>query len=247
MKIDHLTAADWVHHGSTLPHRLIRWFLARPGRLLYRYRGYGAEPRVPETGGFILAPGPHGAYADPFIFALGQQRIRLRFMTKAQALEWPITGRIIRWGGGFPVQRGGGRSAVGLEVARKVVESGDGLVMFMEGKLVLDNDGLGTPRDGLARLALATGAPVVPAAAYGAKRPSAYGRRWWRHWPKVTVVWGRHLQFAREESPTDERVAEVREAIWAEVATAFEQARAIAHRPDGRPRRGTPISEAVPR
>lgn len=245
MKIDHLQPVDWAHHDPSLPQRLVRRLVTRPGRLMYRYRGYGHEPRVPESGGFLLAPGPHGAFADPLIFALGQPRTRLRFMAKYQSLEWPLVGRLIRWAGGFPVHRGGGRSEAALEVARTVVESGDGLVMFMEGRLELEHDGLGTPRNGLARLALATGAPVVPVAAYGAKRARAYGRRWWWHWPRVTVVWGRHLQFEQEASPSEERVAEVRDEIWAEVTRCFRDARAIASAPGGRPAAGTPLREAV--
>lgn len=243
MKIDHLEPSDWAHHDPTVPQRILRWLMTRPGRLLYRYRGYGYLPRVPEEGGFLLAPGPHGAFADPLIFALGQQRPRLRFMAKYQALEWPVIGRIIAWGGGFPVHRGGSRSDAALEVARTVVESGDGLVMFMEGKLVLDHDGLGTPRNGLARLALATGAPVVPVAAYGAKRAVAYGRRWWWHWPKVTAVWGAPLTFERDAEPSKERVEAVRDTIWAEVTRCFEHARAIANAPGGRPPAGTPLPQ----
>ena len=239
MKLDGIEPADWARHDPSGAQRLVRWLVSRPGRIAYRYRGYGVEPRVPETGGFLLAPGPHGAFADPFIFALGQSRTRLRFMAKYQALEWPIVGRMIRWAGGFPVHRGGSRSDAALEVARVVLESGDGLVMFMEGKLMLDHDGLGTPRSGLARLALATGVPVVPVAAYGSKRARAYGRRWWWHWPRVTIVWGPHLQFPREESPTLERIDQVRDAIWAEVSRCFDQARNVAQTPSGRPPAGT--------
>jgi 1-acyl-sn-glycerol-3-phosphate acyltransferase len=245
MKIDHLGPDDWAHHDPTFWQRFFRAFFARPGRWFMRYRGYGHEPRVPPTGGFLLAPAPHGAFVDPFIYGLGQPRTQLRFMAKYQALEWPIVGRLIKWGGGFPVHRGGNRSAAGLGIARSVVESGDGLVVFMEGKLVLEHDGLGTPRNGLARLALATGAPVVPAAAWGSKRAEAYGKPWWRHRPKITVVWGPPLQFAREADPDEERVAEVRDAIWAEVTTCFEQARTIAHLPGGRPPAGTPVQEAI--
>lgn len=245
MKIDHLPPSYWAHHDSTWPQRLVRALLARPGRWFMRYRGYGHQPRVPETGGFLLAPAPHGAFVDPFIYGLGQPRTQLRFMAKYQALEWPIVGRMIRWGGGFPVHRGGDRSRAALEVARTVVESGDGLVVFMEGKLVLEHDGLGTPRNGLARLALATGAPVVPAAAWGSKRAEAYGRKWWAHRPEITVVWGAPISFEREHDPSEERVAEVRDAIWGRVTHCFEQARAIAHHPDGRPPAGTPVDAVV--
>lgn len=245
MRIGQLTPADWTHVDPTPLQRLIRALVTRPGRWWLRFRAYGHQPRVPDEGGFLLAPGPHGAYADPFVFALGQPRTRLRFMAKHEALEWPVVGRLIRWGGGFPVHRGGGRGAGALQVAQAVVDSGDGVVVFMEGKLVLDHDGLGTPRDGLARLALMTGAPVVPVAAYGAKRPSAYGRRWWWHRPCVTLVWGEPLRFEREDAPASERVAAVRDEIWASVTTCFDHARAIAERPGGRPPHDDPIDGAL--
>ncbi|MCW2922224.1 MAG: 1-acylglycerol-3-phosphate O-acyltransferase [Thermoleophilia bacterium] len=246
MKIDHLTPEDWAAHDPTWPQRLVRWLWSRPGRVIYRYRGYGAHPRVPTEGGFLLAPGPHGAFVDPFIYALGQPRTRLRFMAKYQALEWPVLGRLIRWAGGFPVHRGGSRSQTALGVAQTVVESGDGLVVFMEGRLELDHTGLGTPRNGLARLALATGVPVIPVAAWGSKRARAYGKRWWYHWPRVTVVWGEQLQFPKEDDPSEERVAQVRDEIWAQVHVCFDQAKAIEFAPGRRPRRGTPLEQALP-
>lgn len=245
MKIEHLTPDDWVDRDTSWMQRLVRVLFSRPGRWWMRYRGYGNQPRVPDEGGFLLAPAPHGAFGDPFVFGLGQPRRQLRFMAKHEALEWPVLGRLIRWGGGFPVHRGGTRSQAALEVAERVLQSGDGIVIFMEGKLVLDNDGLGTPRSGLARLALATGVPVVPAAAYGSKRARAYGSRWYKHWPKTTVVWGEHLQFPREKSPSEKRVAEVRDNIWAAVTLCFDQAKSIHFCPGGRPRAGTPLESAL--
>ena len=217
MRINHLTPADWTHVDPGPLQRVARRLLTRPGRALYRFRGYGHMPRVPEAGGFLLAPGPHGAYLDPLIIALGQPRARLRFMAKYQVLEWPLVGRMVRSAGAFPVVRGGGRSGAALEVAQAVIESGDGLVIFMEGRMVLEHSGLGVPRTGLPRMALATGVPVVPVALHGAKRARAYGRRWWWHWPRVTVVWGEPMSFPREAAPSDERIDEVRDAIWAEV------------------------------
>ena len=245
MKIDHLQPEDWIHKDTQWVQRGIRLFLARPGRWWMRYRGYGHQPRVPETGGFLLAPAPHGAFGDPFIYGLGQPRRQLRFMAKYQAIEWPILGRMMRWAGGFPVHRGGDRSSRGLGIAQRVLESGDGLVIFMEGHLVLEDDGLGTPRNGLAYLALKTGVPVVPAAAWGSKRARAYGRAWWNHWPRTTVVWGEPLQFERDDAPSEERIVEVRDEIWSHVTRCFEQAKAIAHHPNGRPPAGTPLDEAL--
>jgi hypothetical protein len=61
------------------------------------------------------------------------------------------------------------------------------------------------------------------------------------------VVWGEQLQFEREEDPSEERVAEVRDIIWGRVQVCFDQAKAIAHAPGRRPRRGTSLEEALPR
>jgi 1-acyl-sn-glycerol-3-phosphate acyltransferase len=226
--IDHHDPSAWAHIDPTPLQRWIRRIVTRPGRWWLRYRGSGHEPRVPAEGGFILAPAPHGAYADPLIYALGQPRTRLRFMAKYEVLDWWLVGRIVRWGGGFPVHRGGGASSTALDVARAVIESGDGVVVFMEGRLELSHEGLGTPRSGVARLALATGAPVVPVAAYGAKRARAYGKRWWRHRPKVTAVWGEPLVFDRDDAPTPERVDAVRTEIWEAITKCFATARDLA-------------------
>lgn len=207
--------------------RRLRRMVTRPGRWWYRVRNVGSVPRVPEEGGFLVAPGPHGSYADPLLIGFGQRRT-LRFMAKHQVFGWPLLGRLIGRAGGFPVYRGrGDRGADAITVARAVVESGDGVVIFMEGRLELDHVGLGTPRDGLARLALATGAPVVPVGMSGTKRARVYGSRWWRHRPRVTLAWGEPLCFEREDAPTAERIAQVREAIWSAVGECFDHARAV--------------------
>jgi 1-acyl-sn-glycerol-3-phosphate acyltransferase len=242
MRIDHLTPEDWTGINSSPWIRLARAILLKPGNFLYRYRAYGHAPRVPESGGFLLAPAPHGAFLDPFVFGLGQPRTNLRFMAKYQALEWPIIGRIIRWGGGFPVHRGDGRSASALTIAEHVLRSGDGLVVFMEGRMVLEHDGLGVPRSGVARLALATGVPVVPVAGYGAKRARAYGGHWLRYRPKVTTVWGAPLSFGIDANPSQERVAEVTHQIWSEISRLFALAVQIHNYPGGRPPHATDLA-----
>lgn len=213
MRIEDLTAEDWVRVNPHRRQQVIRLLTRRIGRLIFRYRGYGRE-RIPGEGGFIIAPN-HGSYVDGFFFGSSTNR-QLRFMSKYQALEWPIIGRIIRWGGGFPVRPGqDGQPA--LLIAERVLEAGHGLIMFMEGKLVRTPE-LAAPYSGLARLALRTGVPVVPVAAWGNKPAWVYGRRRFTALPKTTVVWGEPIVFAREEAPSDERVIEVRDAIWAEVA-----------------------------
>ncbi|MBC7643501.1 MAG: 1-acyl-sn-glycerol-3-phosphate acyltransferase [Thermoleophilia bacterium] len=232
MKIDRLTNDDWARVHPRRLQRSGRVVTRRIGRWLFRYQGYGRE-RIPATGGFIIAPN-HGSYVDPFFFLHGTNRT-VRFMAKYQALEWPIVGRFIKWGGGFPTNRPGGAGRPVLDIARCVLEAGNGLIMFMEGKLVRE-PGLGTPRSGLAVLALNTGVPVVPVAAWGNKPAGIYGRkrRFWQR-PKVTVVWGEPMSFPREDNPSAERVAEVRDQIWAQVTRLHAFAHELHERPGGRP------------
>lgn len=226
-----MSVEDWVRVRPDRLQRAVRWVTRRPGRLLFRYRAFSSE-RVPRWGGFIIAPN-HGSYFDGPFFAHGFDRT-VRFMAKYQALEWPVIGRIIRWGGGFPVRRGEG-AAHGLQIARAVLRAGDGLMMFMEGRLVRE-PGLGAPRNGLALLALQTGVPVVPVAAWGNKPAPVYGRprRPWRR-PRITIVWGEPMRFDPDDDPTPEVVAAVRDEIWAEVARLHEVAHYLHHLPDGRP------------
>lgn len=231
MKIDHLTADDWVSVDPHWLQRLGRSLTRRIGRWIFRYRGYGRE-RIPREGGFIIAPN-HGSYVDGFFFGHGPTRT-VRFMSKYQALEWPVVGRIIMWGGGFPVRRGqSGQPA--LEIALRVLESGHGLIMFMEGKLVRTPE-LGHPHRGLAVLALQSGAPVVPVAAWGNKPAWVYGRKRWRQLPRTTVVWGEPLSFPRVAQPDDASIERVRDEIWAEVSRLHEIARELHQRPGGRPK-----------
>jgi len=239
MKLERYNPEDWASSTPTLLQRFARFVFSVPGRWLLRFKGYGPQFRVPADGGFLLAPGPHGAFRDPLVFGLGQQRTRLRFMVAEKVMRLPVVGRIVRWGGGFPVIRGNGRSEDALTVARTIVNSGDGVCVFAEGKLVLDGPGLGEPRSGLARLALSTGIPVVPVAGYGTKRRSAYGRPWWRGPHPVTICWGEPLNFPLEENPTPERVAEVRDLIWEQVARLYDVAHHIATSSGRRPKANT--------
>ena len=71
--------------------------------------------------------------------------------------------------GAFPVRRGSA-DADALETARVILRQGGLLSLFPEGTRVRDRDGLGEPRRGAARLALETGAPLVPAAITGTDR-----------------------------------------------------------------------------
>ena len=97
-----------------------------------------------------------------------------------------------------------------METARRILERGDGVMIFPEGTRVRPGP-LGAPRRGVGRLALETGAVVVPAAVIG----SAEVRRGWRIRPKkVRVRCGPALSFPTVERPSPALAKAVTDRIW---------------------------------
>ncbi len=245
MKDEELAPEAWVSVSPGRLQWLGRLLTRRPGKIAMGYRTFGSE-RVPARGGFIIAPN-HASYLDGPLFAHGHNRV-VRFMAKYEALQWPLVGRLIRRGGGFPVKKGHQAAGKGgnqpaLEIARHVLESGHGLVMFMEGKLIRSSLELGEPKSGLALLALWTGVPVIPAAAWGTRPLGAYGkvrraRNLWRFWnlPRTTIVWGHPIVFPQTDHPERELIEAVRDEIWGEVTRLYSLAHDL-HSMEPRPPR----------
>jgi 1-acyl-sn-glycerol-3-phosphate acyltransferase len=138
-------------------------------RLLFRERIRGADNLPP--GGFVLAPN-HVSNLDPWPLGMPLwPRRQLHWMAKVELFK-PVLGRIITWGGAFPVRRGEGDEAA-IETAVERVRAGDIVVIFPEG--TRKEKGLvkrhqSRPRTGAARVALRAGAPLVPAAIGGTDR-----------------------------------------------------------------------------
>lgn len=218
------TVEEWIEVDPLRLQKRARKLIARPGRWIIRYREYNTT-MVPAQGGTIIAPN-HGSQIDPIVLAFGTLR-PIRFMAKYQALDWPIIGRIIEHGGGFPVRKGeSGQPA--LEIAKRILHAGGMLMMFPEGRMWRDSEEHGPPRKGVAVLALQAGATIAPVALYGNKHAQAYGRktRIWRR-RRVTVVWGEPMRFAENENPPEELVETVRDAIWNEIMRLYEIAKEI--------------------
>ena len=131
-------------------------------RLWFRFRVVGAE-RVPADGRAIVTPN-HKNFLDPFLIGLAVHR-PIHYMAKSELIEGPLGGLLVRLGA-FPVRRGESDGDA-LETARAILGSGGVVVIFPEGTRVEQPDALGSPRHGAGRLALETGAPIVPAAITG--------------------------------------------------------------------------------
>ncbi|WP_406193942.1 1-acyl-sn-glycerol-3-phosphate acyltransferase [Kitasatospora sp. NBC_01560] len=131
--------------------------------------------------GAVLAPGSivaanHTALADPAIVLAALQRLDTRPVVLAAAGLWrvPVLGRALRSGGHIPVHRGTARAAEALDRAAEALAAGRLVLIYGEGGLPRRRDSGERPpgafRSGLARLAAATGAPVVPLGQAGARR-----------------------------------------------------------------------------
>ena len=131
-------------------------------RTYFRMRITGAE-HIPREGAAIIAPN-HKSFWDSFFVALATPR-HVRFMAKTELVEGRA-GRLLVRLGAFPVRRGQSDEDA-LETAREVLRQGGLLALFPEGTRVPDPDALGEPRRGAGRLALESGAPLVPAAISG--------------------------------------------------------------------------------
>jgi 1-acyl-sn-glycerol-3-phosphate acyltransferase len=124
-------------------------------RRLYRIEVDGAE-RIPAAGGCILTPN-HESIVDPFILAVVTTR-PIHYMGKAELFRRRPVAALLRSLNTFPVERGSGDTAAVTEAAR-----------LLQGGAVLGVFPQGTSKQlerrwhrGAARLALVTGAPLVP-------------------------------------------------------------------------------------
>ncbi len=198
--------------GWTYP--VVRVIFTPIAVLLYRTRTTGRE-NVPKTGGFILAPN-HFSNMDHFFcgFHLKQE---LRFMAKSQLWNHnaPLT-YLFKNAGHFPVRRGHGDEEAFI-TASSIIDRGGVVGMYAEGGRSRTGE-LGEAKPGIGRLALETGAPVVPTAIHGSS-----GVKGWRggRFPKITVTYGKPMQFEADDAPSRERQQAIAEEIFAEVKELY--------------------------
>jgi 1-acyl-sn-glycerol-3-phosphate acyltransferase len=148
-----------------------------------RLRIEGQE-HVPPADGAVIAAN-HTVGAD-FVFLAYCSPRELKFMTKAEAFTWnPLLTWLLRSGGAFPVRRGQNDQAA-IDTAVELARAGGLIAMFPEGTRSRTQT-LMKAKTGAARIALAAGVPIVPAAVIGA--PAVMKRRTWRR-PLVTVRFG---------------------------------------------------------
>lgn len=138
--------------------------------LFSRPRWYGGR-RIPRRGGVLLASN-HLSFADPVTmtaYVLSHGRIP-RYLAKASLWRLPIFGSVMKGGRHIPVDRDAATAAGAYAAAVRSVRDGECVLFYPEATFTDDPDGWPMRgKTGLARVALATGAPVIPIAHWGSQ------------------------------------------------------------------------------
>jgi glycerol-3-phosphate dehydrogenase (NAD(P)+) len=185
---------------------LVRAILQPAMRLWFRLERHGRE-NIPRTGPVILAAN-HRSFLDPFVVGVCLRR-PVYFVAKQELFAKRWQAWILNALGAFPVRRGESDEE-SVETAKAILARGDAVVIFPEGTRIRRGS-LGRAKRGVGRLALETGAPVVPIALAGTENT----RRGWVIRPaKVKARCGRPLTFPRVESASQSLAARVTERIW---------------------------------
>jgi len=200
---------DFVYEVVRILMSLMSW-------VFFRVRGFHPE-RVPAVGPVILAPN-HFSFLDHFFVGVALRR-KVHFMAKSQLFKPPMSW-IYTHGGVFPVRRGFGDEDAFI-TAVAVLDRGDTMAMYAEGGRSRTGEPAKKPKRGIGRLALLSGAPIVPVAIVG----SSHVRNWKRgQFPKVRVHYGEPFVYERVEAPTREQEQAVANAIFAEVRALYDAA-----------------------
>ncbi len=144
----------------------------------------------------------HPSTTDPF-FVAAVLRQQSYILIKNVLFQVPVLGEYLRRSGHIPVKVGEGQSAIDAALDR--LAQGNTVMIFPEGDLSPLEGGFHKARTGVARLALASGAPVIPVGVHLARerlhifRSVVKGQeetsRWYLRGPYHVTV-GRPLQFS---------------------------------------------------
>ena len=197
---------------------------------LTRRNWQGAE-NLPVGVGFVVVVN-HISHLDPFTFGhfMYDNGYLPRFLTKEAVFRTPFIGRVVSGAQQIPVYRETADAAASFSAAVDAVRRGECVAIYPEGTLTRDPD-LWPMRGktGAARIALATGAPVIPVGQWGAqeilppysKRPHVFPRK------KVRVLVGDpvRLDDLRARGTTAATIREATDRIMHAITALVEELR----------------------
>ncbi|NYI06580.1 lysophospholipid acyltransferase family protein [Allostreptomyces psammosilenae] len=142
----------------------------KPPLLLLTKREWQGMEHIPAEGGFVTAVN-HNSYLDPVAYAHFQYNTGRppRFLAKSSLFHIAGVGTVLRGMKQIPVYRDSADAAKAFRAAVDAVGRGECVAVYPEGTLTRDPDLWPMAgKTGVARIALMTGAPVIPVAQWGA-------------------------------------------------------------------------------
>lgn len=177
-------------------------------RVVFTYDCVGEE-HVPPTGPAVVAAN-HPSYLDPILLSLQVAR-PIRFMAYHALFKVPVLSSLLRVFGAFPVDTRPGQGRVAYTRAKELVQSGEVVGIFPEGRRSRTGWMETSLREGAARLAFETGAPLVPATITGAFRA-------WPHFRALPMPARVRVRFHAPIDPAPFRALGEEEAVAALLA-----------------------------
>ncbi len=222
--MDHTPASPFDYTGlhertreqgaNLIVYAIVR-LLFQPFFHIYFRMGRMGRHHIPASGPVIVASN-HRSFLDPFVIATMARR-PMYYMAKKEMFANRWRAWLLCAVGAFPVDRGAGDND-SIDTCKAILARGEIVLIFPEGTRTRPG-GLGTPRRGVGRLALETGAPVVPVAVIGTEAV----RRGWRIRPhKVRIRAGRPLTFPHVSEASPALAATVTDRIWPRVMLQWE-------------------------
>jgi 1-acyl-sn-glycerol-3-phosphate acyltransferase len=197
---------DWIYE-------VVRVLTSLYAYTFLRTRAISVE-KVPGRGAVILAPN-HFSFMDHFLMGCYIRR-KVRFMAKSQLFKPPME-FVYTHGGVFPVRRGA-RDEEMFITAETILGRGGAITMYCEGGRSRTGKVAEQAKRGIGRLALETGAPVVPIAIHGSSRV----RNWKRlQFPKVTVQYGDAMRWEPIAGSTREQQQAVADQVLTEIRRLY--------------------------
>lgn len=207
--------------------------VVKPLLLLFTKQDWRGQENIPRTGGVIVAAN-HVAHIDPLTlahFVYDAQRLP-RYLAKIEMFGVPFIGRLMRGAGQIAVHRRTADATLALDDAIRALRGGECLVIYPEGTITRDPAGWPmVAKTGVARLALATGVPVIPVGQWGAQQILPAYTKNLHLLPRKTV----HVQagppvdlsryLGRE--PTVEVLREVTDAVMADIRALVGELRGL--------------------
>lgn len=140
-------------------------------------------------GGLVVASN-HLSWFDPLVIShlLWENDRPPRFLAKESVFRVPFVGKVIDSAGQIRVYRESTEAIAAVRDAVTAVDAGECVVVYPEGTITKDPDlwpMMG--KTGAARIALATGAPLIPMAQWGAQEVMAPYKKQFRILPRKTM------------------------------------------------------------